>query len=53
MISVGFPDLYKHMVLTNVLLALGLPVMVACCWVRVDRWRARGRDPAPADLGTR
>lgn len=43
MISVGYPDLYKHMVLTNVLLALGLPVMIACCWVRLRHWRARPR----------
>ncbi|HEX3394977.1 MAG TPA: hypothetical protein VHS52_10645, partial [Acidimicrobiales bacterium] len=43
MISVGYPDLYKHMVLTNLLLALGLPVMIACCWVRLRHWRARPR----------
>ncbi|MGI8750927.1 MAG: hypothetical protein ACR2MN_01150 [Acidimicrobiales bacterium] len=35
MISVGFPDLYRHMVLTNMLLALGLPVMAACAALRV------------------
>jgi hypothetical protein len=34
MISVGFPDVYRHMILTNVLLALGLPLMIACLAVR-------------------
>ena len=34
MISVGFPDLYRHMILTNVLLALGLPLMIACVAAR-------------------
>lgn len=35
MVSVGFPDVYRHMVLTNMLLALGLPVMVGCAALRV------------------
>jgi hypothetical protein len=36
MISVGFPDMYRHMILTNVLLALGLPLIIACILVRIQ-----------------
>lgn len=40
MISVGFPDVYRHMVLTNLLLALGIPLLVAMAGMQVRvRWR--------------
>lgn len=35
MISNGFGDSYRHMVLTNMLMALGLPLMIACGMLRV------------------
>jgi hypothetical protein len=50
MISVGFPDLYRHMVLTNMLLALGLPVVVACAFLRI-RLRLRSMAAANYRLG--
>jgi hypothetical protein len=40
MLIAGFPDVYKHMIFTNLLLALGLPVMLCCL---VLRRRARKR----------
>ncbi|MDQ6840058.1 MAG: hypothetical protein M3137_17440 [Actinomycetota bacterium] len=49
MISEGLPDVYKHMVLTNMLLALGLPVMLACAVIRV---RVRLRTMASPDYDT-
>lgn len=41
MISVGFPDVYRHMVLANMLLALGIPAMAACLVVRVNSIKRR------------
>lgn len=42
MVSIGLPDVYRHMILTNVLLALGLPLMGAMTAVRL---RAARNDP--------
>lgn len=50
MISVGFPDLYRHMVLTNMLLALGLPILVAIAAIRI-RLRLRSMAAANYRLG--
>lgn len=41
MLIAGFPDVYKHMIFTNLLLALGLPVMLACTIVRGRAFWAR------------
>ena len=50
MISNGFPDVYRHMVLTNMLLALGLPIMVAIATIRI-RLRLRSMAAANYRLG--
>lgn len=42
MISAGYPDVYRHMILTNVLFALGVPLVVAMTGVR---FRAARQDP--------
>lgn len=42
MVSIGFPDVYRHMILANVLMALGLPLMGAMTAVRL---RAARNDP--------
>ncbi len=39
----GFPDLFKQLIFTNLLLALGVPVMVACVAVRSRAFRQRSR----------
>lgn len=44
MLVAGFPDVYKHMIFTNLLLALGLPVMLCCL---VLRRRARKQRAVP------
>jgi hypothetical protein len=49
LISVGFPDLYRHMVLTNLLLASGLPVVIACATLRI-RIRLRAMSTINDDL---
>lgn len=41
MLVAGFPDVYRHMIFTNLLLALGLPVMLACTVVRGRAFWAR------------
>lgn len=41
MLIAGFPDSYKQMIFTNLLLALGLPVMIACTAVRARTFFAR------------
>jgi hypothetical protein len=51
MISVGFPDLYRHMILTNVLLALGIPLVIACVTIRVIEARQKTDSPFFAFLG--
>lgn len=43
MLVAGFPDVYKHMIYTNLLLALGLPVMAACATVRLRAFLQRDR----------
>ena len=45
MLVVGFPDVYRHMVFTNLLLGLGLPLMICCVALRR---RAAGRRKAGA-----
>lgn len=47
MISEGFADVYRHMALTNLLLALGLPLLIACAALRLRvQWRT-GIEPPP------
>ncbi|MEP7177785.1 MAG: hypothetical protein ABI775_01730 [Pseudonocardiales bacterium] len=52
MVSVGYPDMFRHMILTNVLLALGLPLMIGCGAVRLLHARqeeaAKSTERAPA-----
>ena len=43
LIFAGFPDLYKHLIFTNLLLGLGVPIMVACVAVRSRAFRQRAR----------
>jgi len=43
LIFTGLPDLYRQMIFTNLLLALGVPVMVACVAVRSRAFWQRAR----------
>ncbi len=51
MISVGFPDLYRHMILTNMLLALGVPLLIASVAIRTRAARYDPDSPISAVLG--